>query len=485
MDDMQKTLTAMKINCKHILLSVGLMAAAGTMTAQELNSAYFTQDFKFRHDLNPAFGNDQGYVTILPGLSQLNVKTQGNFGVRDVLFKNPATGKYDRTFLHPDVPTDEALKGFADGKNRLAADVRIALLSAGFKGFGGYNTIELNMRGSAGLYLPGNLIRFAKNMTNDVYHFDFGARAMAFGEIALGHSRQIDDNLRMGAKLKALLGVARADLQVKNMEARFTGNEWLLTSGEAQAEVNMKGIKFVDDMEDTYKNGTRNEHVDLDETDIDGAGVSGFGLGLDLGAEYRVEGVEGLRLSAALTDLGFINWNNSNVLKQKKGTFVFDGFHDVAVNDDDAAPGTTMEEQSDSYADQFSDFINMKNEGDKGSKTTMLAATMNIGAEYQLPMYKRLSFGLLGQHHFAGEYSWTEGRLSANWMPLKWLDGGVSLAVNTFCVSAGWVLNIHPKGFNIFVGMDHIQGKQTKDGVPLSSNSSLVIGMNIAWGGGK
>ena len=49
----------------------------------------------------------------------------------------------------------------------------------------------------------------------------------------------------------------------------------------------------------------------------------------------------------------------------------------------------------------------------------------------------------------------------------------------------GWVLNIHPKGFNIFVGMDHIQGKQTKDGVPLSSNSSLVIGMNIAWGGGK
>ncbi len=471
----------MKINCKYILLSVGLMAAAATVTAQELNSAYFTRDYKYRHDLNPAFGNDQGYVSVIPGLGNLNVKMQGNFGVRDVLFKNPATGKFDRTFLHPDVSTAEALDGFADGKNRVAVDTRVTLLSAGFKSFGGYSTIEMNVRSNVGLYLPGSLIRFAKNMTNDVYHFDFGARAMAFGEIALGHSRNINDDLRVGAKVKVLLGVARADLEVKNLEARLMGNEWLLTSGEALAEINMKGIKFVNDTEDTYKDGTRNEHVDLGETDVDGAGVGGFGLGLDLGAEYKLEAVEGLRLSAALTDLGFIGWNNNHVLRQKKGSFTFDGFHDVAVKDEGAAPGTTMEEQSDSYADQLSDFINLRNEGDKGSKTTMLAATLNVGAEYQLPMYKKLSFGLLGQHHFAGEYSWTEGRLSANWVPLKWIDGGINLAVNSFCVSTGWVLNIHPAGFNLFVGMDHILGKQTKEGVPLSSNASINLGMNVAF----
>ena len=111
----------------------------------------------------------------------------------------------------------------------------------------------------------------------------------------------------------------------------------------------------------------------------------------------------------------------------------------------------------------------------------MLAATVNIGAAYQLPMYKKLSFGLLGQHHFAGEYSWTEARLSANWTPLKWLDGGVNVAVNSFCTSAGWILNIHPAGFNLFVGMDHILGKQTKEGIPLSSNANINLGMNIAF----
>lgn len=469
----------MKFKCKYIL-AVGLLASAGSMTAQELNSAYFTQDYKFRHDLNPAFGNDQNYISI-PILGNLNVKEQGNFGIGDILFQNPVTGKYDRTFMHPDVPTSEALKGFVDGKNRINSDVRITLLSAGFKSFGGYNTIEINERTSMGLYLPGDLFRFAKNMTNDNYSFDFGARAVSFAEIAFGHSRNINDDLRVGAKLKFLLGVGRADLTVKNLQANLTGNTWTLTSGEALAEVNMKGIVFVDDTEDEYNNGTKNVHVDLGETDVDGAGISGFGLGIDLGAEYDLNAVvEGLKVSAALTDLGFISWSNNHVLKQKKSTFTFDGFHDIAVKDE-GGTGTPFDDQSDAYGDQLSDFINLTNEGDQGSKSTMLAATANLGVEYQLPMYQQMSFGLLGQHHFAGEYSWTEARLSANWTPLKWLNGGVNFGVNTFCTSAGWVLNIHPKAVNFFIGMDHILGKQTKEGVPLSSNASINLGLNVAF----
>lgn len=468
----------MKFNCKYIL-AVGLLASAGSITAQELNSAYFTQDYKFRHDLNPSFGNDQNYVSI-PILGNFNAKVQGNFGVGDVLFQNPVTGKYDRTFMHPDVPTSEALKGFNDGKNRLGADIRLTLVSVGFKGLGGYNTIEINERTSLGLYLPGDLFRFAKNITNDNYKFDFGMRAVSFAEVALGHSHKINDDLRVGAKVKVLLGVARADLKVKDLEARLTGNTWTLTSGEALAEVNMKGIQFVNDTEDTYKDGSINEHIDLGETDVDGAGIGGFGLGVDLGAEYNIAAVEGLKVSAAVTDLGFINWSNNNVLKQKNGTFTFNGFHDVAVKDE-GGNGVKMDDQTDAYADQLSDFVNLKNEGDQGSKSTLLAATVNVGAEYQLPMYKKLSFGLLGQHHFAGDYSWTEGRLSANWTPLKWIDGGVNVAINDFCTSAGWILNIHPKGFNLFVGMDHILGKQTKEGVPLSSNANVNLGMNITF----
>ena len=42
--------------CKH-LLAASLLMMGGTAMAQTLNSAYFTDDYKFRHDMNPAFEN--------------------------------------------------------------------------------------------------------------------------------------------------------------------------------------------------------------------------------------------------------------------------------------------------------------------------------------------------------------------------------------------------------------------------------------------
>lgn len=60
--------------------------------AQNLNSAYFVDDFKFRHSLNPAYGNEQTYLSI-PALGNVNVSLQGNFGVKDVIMDNPLYGQ--------------------------------------------------------------------------------------------------------------------------------------------------------------------------------------------------------------------------------------------------------------------------------------------------------------------------------------------------------------------------------------------------------
>ena len=98
-----------------------------------------------------------------------------------------------------------------------------------------------------------------------------------------------------------------------------------------------------------------------------------------------------------------------------------------------------------------------------------------------MPFYRKLSVGLLSSSRLQGDNSWTEARLSANWSPLKWLNGGMNVAINYFTASAGWVLNIHPKGYNFFVGMDHILGRQSKEGIPLTSNASVNVGMNITW----
>ena len=202
---------------KYILVAI-VTASCGAASAQTFNSAYFTDDFKFRHTMNPAFANEQNYLS-LPALGNVSVSMHGNFGLGDILFDNPNYGhgsdKQKTTFMNPYISADEALGGFSKGNNRLTGDVNLTLLSAGFKGFKGYNTIELGIRSTVGAVLPYELFEFAKNTGNQTYNIgDVSVNAMAYAELAFGHSHQINKNLRIGAKMKLLFGAARADVKL-------------------------------------------------------------------------------------------------------------------------------------------------------------------------------------------------------------------------------------------------------------------------------
>lgn len=168
----------------------------------------------------------------------------------------------------------------------------------------------------------------------------------------------------------------------------------------------------------------------------------------------------------------------------KQESFEFGGFHDISYNkydDNGNLKDNSFKGQGDKYSDQIADFANLTDQGDKGGRTTGIGATLNLGAEYVFPLYRQLKFGALSTTRFNGKYTWTEGRVSANVAPLDWLDGGMSFAVNSFTASCGWVINAHPKGFNVFIGMDHILGKVSKEFIPLSSNASVNVGFNVTF----
>jgi len=461
---------------KKIILVATCMLSVVTATAQSLNSAYFTEDYKYRHTMNPAFGNEQSYVAI-PALGNVNIRTQANFGYDAIVMSNPNPygNKTMTTFLHPNIDAATALDGFASGNNRIIGNVGVTILSAGFKAWGGYNTIELNTKVSFGASLPYELFEFAKNTGNKNYNIgDINVGAMSYAELAFGHSRQLSEKLRAGAKLKVLLGIARADLEMTGVEAQLNdANRWLITA-DAKADVSMKGFTYKQkDKEYKQKPGS---YQYVNDVDVDGAGVSGFGMAVDLGASYKLN--DDWQFSAALLDLGFISWSNDVQARNISQQFEFGGFHDAEIS---KSSDNSFKNQGQAYSDQIAEFANLQDQGDQGGRTTGIGTTLNVGAEYTLPMYRKLSFGLLSNTRFQGDYSWTEGRLSANWKPLRWLDGGMSVAVGSFGTSAGWLLNIHPKGFNFFVGMDHILGKQSKEGIPLSTKASLNLGMNITW----
>lgn len=461
------------------LFTAALMAVGCSAAAQTINSAYFTEDYKFRHMLNPAFGNEQNYVSI-PALGNISVNTHGNFGYQDVIMSNPMypslSSKKMTTFLNPYISAEDALSGFSTGNNRITGDVSLTILSAGFKAFGGYNTIEINSRTTTGVSLPYELFEFAKNIGNHSYDIgDINAHAQSFAEIAFGHSRQINDKLRLGAKLKVLVGLGRADVKMRNMKADLTAEDKWTITGEATTDVSMKGFSYVSE-EKEYNIEGSGTYERVNDVDLDGVGVGGFGMAIDLGGVYEIN--EDWTVSASVLDLGFISWANDMLAENRSKSFVFNGFHDVSVTSD---RGEEIDTKVDRYGDQLADFANLTDMGDKGGRSTGIGATINVGAEYTLPVYRKVSFGALCTSRINGAYSWTEGRLSANYAPLNWLDGGVSFAVNSFTTSMGWVLNLHPKGYNFFIGMDHILGKTSKEMIPLSSNASLTVGMNITW----
>ncbi|MDE6150912.1 MAG: hypothetical protein K2G12_02855 [Prevotella sp.] len=457
------------------VLCVAMVMVCARVAGQTLNSAYFTEDQKYRHTLNPAFGNDQNYIAI-PALGNMNIGIQGNFGYQDIVMKNPiASGKKMTTFMNPYISVEEALDGFKDN-NRVAGNVSLAILSAGFKGFGGYNTVELNVRTSFGVAAPFGLFEFAKNTGNQSYDIgDVSASAIGYAELAFGHSHQINDKLRVGGKLKFLFGGARADVKLKNLKADLSSEDKWIVSGEGEADVSMKGFTYKSETKE-YNNEEKGTYEYVNDVDVDGAGLGGFGMAVDLGGVYKIN--DDWTVSAALLDLGFIKWSNDMRAVNRSKTFEFEGFRDISVNSDF---GESFDDKVDNYGDQLADFANLTDEGDRGGRTTGIGATMVFGGEYTLPAYRKLKFGALSTTRFNGDFSWTEGRISANYAPLKWLNGGVNFAVSSFTTSLGWVLNIHPKGYNFFIGMDHILGKTSKEMIPLSSNASIALGMNITW----
>lgn len=429
------------------LLSLGLASAS----AQNFNSTYFLDGVSTRHEMNPAFDTDYNYVSF-PVLGNLGVGVQGNVYLSDIIKKGPFGTPV--TYLHPSVP----LRNDAFPSNcRMVQDLRLQILGAGFHAWGGFNTISISARESAGSFNPGILYTLPREVTAKDYSIgDLGARAQAYGEIALGHSRKIGDHFRVGGKVKVLLGGAYADARLTNVQANLNGNEhrWSLA---ADGKINMAvtGLYFYPDSDGS---------TTFDDIDIYDGGLNGGGLAFDLGGEYTFTGAaEGLKLSASLLDLGFIRWKNGIQLEN------FD---------------KQVEFSQLSNWDELEEAVRLKEVGYDGV-TTGLGATLNIGAEYALPAYNRLKFGFLSTTRIHGKYSWNEERLSANIRPLDWVEFGVSGGVGSFGGSFGWVVNFKPRGCNFYFGMDRTFGKFTPQMIPLSTKGDLYLGLNITFGGKK
>lgn len=463
------------------IFSIAAFAVLGAISsqtlAQQLQGAYFMDGYVYGHQLNPAHDySSKGYVAI-PVVGNLNAGVNGNLGLSNILY--PRGGKLV-TYLHPSISVDEALGKFHDN-NKLQFELLTSVVSLGLHAFGGYNTLDVNLRTNAGFNAPYGLFDMTKNLQNRDYNLSaFGANAQAYAEVAIGHSREVYKGIRVGGRLKMLIGAGRFDAQFNDLSLNLRDESQWTVNANATVNAHVKGLSWGEPKVEDYEQGGTYETIDFGNMEFDGAkGVAGVGMAVDLGAEAdfgKLGLVPNLKAGIALRDLGFIKWKEGISARNAGKPFVFDGFNDISVSD---GPGTDFEDQADNLVDRLTDLYRLEDSGVAGGRNTGIGTTLSLSAEYALPMYDKLSFGFTSVSRIQKHYGWNEERIYATVNPLRMVEVSINGGVGTFGPSWGWAVQL---GY-MFIGMDHMLGKLSKQGVPLRSNANFRFGLVIPFGG--
>lgn len=180
-----------------------------------------------------------------------------------------------------------------DEKSFYHVNATIGDLYLGFKMQNAFVSFFINERVEVNAFTPQSLVDFAWQGNNEFggrfYNFEqFGVDFKYYREIGLGYAKQLNNQLRVGGRLKLIQGIiaGRTDSGF-NTRIRTTANTFLIDFEANNARYDMSG-------KDAIGNGT---HLINNPSK---------GIALDLGLEYQLSDLA--YLSFGLNDIGFIGW---------------------------------------------------------------------------------------------------------------------------------------------------------------------------------
>lgn len=454
---------------KCTMLSLLMVITIQGVSSQSISrTGYFMDNATHRQLMNPALTSEKGYIS-LPVLGEFSMGIESNLLISTFLYP-PENGGELMTFLHPDVSANEFLSKL-EPVNYLRGDLRTSLLSLGVNSKAGYFTFDVATRVGMSMNLPYSLLEFLKvGMTSgqgtEYKIRDFSIGAGAYAEASLGYARNFMDNLRVGAKLKYLVGVANAKANVKSMDVYMSQQEWTISS-DAQMDLYGKGFTLETETDQS-----------ITGFEFGSPGVGGSGIALDLGVTYSP--IENLELSLGIVDIGSISWKKDNVITAKAaGSVSFSGLDGIGT---DSVANQDVENQIEKLKEDALKMIDFKKVASADAKQK-LNTTINAGAEYSL-LDKKLGIGLLYTGRFMDGSTYSEIMTAATYRPVKWfeLSGSYSFMHSKF-KTFGLAMNVAPGFANLFIACDYLILKRTPQFIPLNTASTNVqIGLSVPLG---
>lgn len=384
---------------QRVILSLGFMIGFGFYAgAQVSNSLYFMKGVPQSNRVNPAYQPDCKFYIGIPLLAPLrNEETSNPYAWNDIFYPHPSEDSLI-SFLHP-LGDKEAFLNKLEPNNYLTSLSGTSLISFGFRTDVGYFSMDITTRFEGGVNIPGDFGEFLLMGAEEgkTYQLDGLATDLwGFDEIALGWSGAVLDNLKVGVRGKFLFGVGNLSTLNSDLTLSTSQENWHLASDMQFAA----SLPFADV---SYDSEGRIDDIALKEEMKDYApwkhpkyafNPRNFGVGIDLGVEYRP--LDNLLLSASFLDLGYIKWKDEVHQVTYTTEYDFPGFELEPLEiSDDFTFGDYLDSAFSQLSDSLYDFMEFT---PGGVYSRRLNSKLYVGASYSVT--PSINFGLLSRTDF-------------------------------------------------------------------------------------
>lgn len=498
----------MKHIFRSIAITIALLTGSMALSAQEVNTLYFLENAPMRSQFNPALMPvSSGYIIFTPlGYTSLwggnNVVSLSNLvytknGQTITAFNQGETQKLlDRFSWHP-------TGGLA------SVDLTTTVLGFGARTKkGGYFHGGIFVRADAGLSIPNGLNKamFMKQGVGiDLANLNLkglGFSAQAYAEIAGGYTRPLNDQWTIGGKLKFLVGLANARVNVNNLTITTDPNDptapgRLKLEGVFNAAtpgvVDPTMIFPTDPNEGLFENiGSRLSNLKPDWSKFKPAG---YGAAIDFGFTWKP--VKQLQVSASINDLGFIYWGYG-VKAKLTGDMEFDGIGTVEIKEKDGKVDVDGIKQQ--VTDHLQGYLNQIDDKDRqtGGYARMTRAHLNVGID-GLFWENKVGVGVLSQTKLYNGHIYEELTLGGFLRPVNWFNLALSYSlINGHAGTFGAALGFAPyDGIMLTLATDYVPcsfvdiSPLTKSSKPQyympykNAGVNVALGFSIVWGTNK
>ena len=449
---------------KKLLFTLAILfAAAIGLSAQNFRTGYFLDGYMYKYQLNPAFQGERGFLA-LPVIGETSVGVEAKIPGAALAYPS-ADGSSVSWFTDSEVSMDEFMSKI-DKFNPANESFDMNLFAIGFRAKNTYHTLDFSVRGQANEYIPGDAFRLAKDLAagtekNNTYNLsNWSANINTFIQAAYGFSVKIKDVASIGFRAKFLLGAESVYSDLSDLH---------LDMGEDTYTINATGkIVASPYFNDMIVNNAVSSPTEIIEPIMS---TPSIGAALDFG--FSVDFLKHFTFSGSVLDLGFISWKKSTLYDFNSSNW------ELAYTKIEGEDGGL-----DSSVGQITSTIGEVAKAQNEYRHNLGFTTL-LGLEFRVPFYTRISFGVLGTHRYEGVHSWTEGRFSVNYAPFRWFSLSGNYAMSTFGESYGAAVNLHPKGFNLFLGIDSFKPLlNTAAGyIPMDElNTNVKLGLTFPFG---